>query len=90
MSLKDDLIQAMQDMGEWPVPESVATAVMETLDGHAWHPPSECVHDECRDESEVARLGAAIRSLHTQAHNGPQDSLEVENCHTEPCKSVSL
>lgn len=33
-------------------------------------------------------LAEAVRSLHTQAHNEPSDSLAAERCLREPCRTV--
>lgn len=33
-------------------------------------------------------LAEAVRSLHTQAHNHPSDTLYAERCRREPCVTV--
>lgn len=37
---------------------------------------------------ETQVLAEAVRSLHTQAHNLPSDTLYAERCRREPCDSV--
>lgn len=32
---------------------------------------------------------AAFQSMHAMAHNGPKDSLYVENCRREPCRDIA-